>query len=139
MEQPRGQREVGCRAAGKVAEAPTKPQGTEKTTIHNQAAGRGESQEDQPTPWTKPEQRTGRAPREKQKLNPTRKVGKSEPEDNLTGTEGYQQECHKKDGEGQHELQWQQRQTPEPTRNSPRGERAGARRAERERDLGRGE
>ena len=67
MEQPRGQREAGCRAAGKVAEAPTKPQGTEKTTIHNQAAGRGESQEDQPTPRTKPEERTGRAPREKQK------------------------------------------------------------------------
>ena len=67
MEQPRGQREAGCRAAWKVAEAPTKPQGTEKTTIHNQAAGRGESQEDQPMPRTKPAEWTGRAPREKQK------------------------------------------------------------------------
>ena len=67
VEQPRGQREAGRRAAGKVAEAPTKPQGTEKTTIHNQAAGRGESQEDQPTPRTKPEEQTGRAPRENQK------------------------------------------------------------------------
>ena len=29
VEQPIGQREAGCRAAGKVTEAPTKPQGTE--------------------------------------------------------------------------------------------------------------
>ena len=50
MEQPIGQREAGCRAAGKVAEAPTKPQGTEKMTNYNLAAGRGESQEEQPTP-----------------------------------------------------------------------------------------
>ena len=69
-----------------------------------------------------------------EELDPIRKVGKSEPEDNLTVTEGYQEECHKKDGEGQHELRWQQRQTLEPTRNSPRDERAGARRAE-EREI----
>ena len=30
VEQPRGQREAGRRAAGKVAEAPSKPQGTVK-------------------------------------------------------------------------------------------------------------
>ena len=36
-------------------------------TIHNQAADRGESQEDHSTPWTEPEERTGRAPRENQK------------------------------------------------------------------------
>ena len=32
-EQPIGQREAGSGAAGKIAEAPTKPQGTEKMTI----------------------------------------------------------------------------------------------------------
>ena len=66
-----------CRAAGKVAEAPTKPQGTEKTTIYNLAEGRGESQEDQPTPRTNQknglEGRHGKA----EELDPTRKVGKS--------------------------------------------------------------
>ena len=123
MEQPIGQRKAGCRAAGKVAEAPTKPQGTEKTMIYNLAEGRGESQEDQPTPRTNQKNGLEGHQGKAEELDPTRKVGKSKPEDNLRETEGYQQVCHKKDGEGQHELRRQPRQTPEPTRNSPKGER----------------
>ena len=52
-EQPTGQRErdrVQGRREG--SRAPTKPQGTEKTTIYNLAEGRGESQEEQPMPRT---------------------------------------------------------------------------------------
>ena len=123
MEPPIGQREAGCRAAWKGAEAPTKPQGTEKTTTYNLAEGRGESQEDQPTPRTNQKNGLEGRQRKAEELYPTRKVGKSEPEENLTETEGYQQVCHKKDGEGQPELRRQPRQTQEPTRNSPRGER----------------
>ena len=68
----------------------------EKTTNYNPAEGRGESQEDQPTPQTNQknglEGRQGKA----EELYPTRKVGKSEPEDNPKEKEGNQQVCHKK-------------------------------------------
>ena len=58
--------------------APTKPQGTEKTTIYNLAEGRGESQEEQPTPRTI--QKNGLEGRQAkaEELDPTRKVGKSD-------------------------------------------------------------
>ena len=58
--------------------APTQPQGTEKTTIYNLAEGRGESQEEQPTPWTI--QKNGLEGRQEkaEELDPTRKVGKSD-------------------------------------------------------------
>ena len=78
MEQPTGQREAGCRAAGKVAEAPTKPQGSEKTTNYNLAEGRGESQEDQPTPRTNQKNGLEGHQGKAEELDPTMKVGKSD-------------------------------------------------------------
>ena len=104
VEQPRSQREAGRRAAGKVAEAPTKPQGT----VKDDKPKPGCRQRREPViPFNAPD-KTGRTDRKGAKgkpeeLDPTRKEGKSEPEDNHTGTEGYQQERHNKDSEGQHE------------------------------------
>ena len=56
--------------------APTKPQGTEKMTIYNVAEGRGESQEEQPTPRTIQKNGLEGRPAKAEELDPTRKVVK---------------------------------------------------------------
>ena len=58
--------------------APTKPQGTEKTTNYNLAEGRGESQEEQPTPRTIQKNGLEGRPAKAEELDPTRKVVKSD-------------------------------------------------------------
>ena len=58
--------------------APTKPQGTEKTTNYNLAEGRGENQEEQPTPRTIQKNGLEGRPAKAEELYPTRKVVKSD-------------------------------------------------------------
>ena len=79
VEQPTDQRERG-RVQGRRegSRAPTKPQGTEKTTIYNLAEGRGESQEEQPMPRTIQKNGLEGCQAKAEELDPTRKVGKSD-------------------------------------------------------------
>ena len=135
MEQPRSQREAGRRAAGKVAEASTNHRELRKMTIHNQAAGRGESQEGQPMLRTKPEERTGRAPRENQKSwtppgrweRANRKITSQE----LRDTNRYATRKMARDNKSYDGIKDRHRSQQG---TAPRGERAGARKS-RDREI----
>ena len=130
MEQPRGQREAGHRAAGKVAEAPPNHRELRKTTIHNPAGGRGESQEDQPTPRTKPEERTGRAPRENQK-SWTERANRKITSQELRDTNRYATRMMARDNTSYDGIKDRHRSQQV---TAPRGEGAGARK-NREREI----
>ena len=104
-------------------------------TNHNQAVGRGESQEDHSTPRTKPEERTGRAPRENQKSRTppgrreraNRKITTQE----LRGTNRYATRKIARDNTSYDGIKDSHRSQQG---TAPRGERAGARKS-REREI----